>query len=76
VPGGWGLAWGPNAADATNSQLRIITNTITPEPTAVTALAYRRTLPDAVEFWIPVTEAGPPAFSAWLRLTARAWNNS
>ena len=23
LPGGWGLAWGPNAADATNKQLRI-----------------------------------------------------
>jgi hypothetical protein len=77
VPGVWGLAWGPNAADATNSQLRIITDTVTAEPTTVTALACRRNLPpDAVEFWIPVTEAGPPAFSAWLRLTVRAWNAS
>lgn len=76
LPGGWGLAWGPNAADATNSQLRIVTDTVTGEPGAVTASACRRNLPDAVEFWIPVAEAGPPAFSAWLRLAARAWNAS
>jgi pimeloyl-ACP methyl ester carboxylesterase len=74
LPGGWGLAWGPNAADATNSQLRIIADTVATEPGPVTPSACRRNLPDAVEFWIPVNEAGPPAFSAWLRLTVRAWN--
>jgi hypothetical protein len=73
--GGWDLAWGPNAADATNSQLRIISDSIEAAPGPVTASAYRRNLPKAVEFWIPVAEAGPPAFSAWLRLTASAWNN-
>jgi hypothetical protein len=74
VPGGWGVAWGPNAADATNSQLRIITDIITAEPGVVTGSAFRRNLPKAVEFWIPIAEAGPPAFDAWLRLTARPWN--
>jgi hypothetical protein len=33
------------------------------------------TLNISLEFWIPVIEAGPPAFSAWLRLSARRWNN-
>jgi pimeloyl-ACP methyl ester carboxylesterase len=72
--GGWGLAWGPNVADSTNSKLQIVTETITAEPEQVTASAFRRNLPDAVEFWIPITEAGPPAFGAWLRLKARRWN--
>jgi hypothetical protein len=74
LPGGWGLAWGRNAADATNSQLEIITEETGAEPVAVTPSADRRNLPDAVEFWIPVAEPGPPEFSAWLRLTARRWN--
>jgi hypothetical protein len=74
LPGGWDLAWGPNTADATNTRLRIIFDTITSEPPTVTASACRRNLPDAVEFWVPITEDGPPAFSAWLRLTASAWN--
>jgi hypothetical protein len=64
LPGGWGLAWGPNAADATNSRLRIIINTIMGKPGPVTGSAFRRNLPKAIEFWIPVAEAGPPAFSA------------
>jgi hypothetical protein len=74
--GGWGLAWGRNAADSTNSGLKLITDTTEAEPGSVGASACRRNLPNdlAVEFWIPVTEAGPPAFSAWLRLTARRWN--
>jgi pimeloyl-ACP methyl ester carboxylesterase len=72
--GGWGLAWGPNVADPTNSRLQIVNDTITTEPEQVTESACRRDLPDAVEFWIPVIESGPPAFSAWLRLTARRWN--
>ena len=32
VPGGWGLAWGDNAADPTNDRLRIITETTPDEP--------------------------------------------
>lgn len=74
--GRWGLAWGPNTADATNSQLRVVTDIIPAEPRQVTSSACRRNLADAVEFWIPVMEAGPPAFSAWLRLTAHRWNAS
>lgn len=74
VTGGWGLAWGPNAADTTNSRLRLVTKVVTDEPGPVTD-ACRRHLPGGVlEFWIPLQEPGPPAFAAWLRLTARRWN--
>ena len=84
VPGGWGLAWGDNAADPTNDRLRIITETTAAEPQDVPDLradpaprgagGYRRNPDDSVEFWIPLREDGPPAFHAWLRLTARIWN--
>ncbi|MGE0258786.1 MAG: esterase/lipase family protein [Alphaproteobacteria bacterium] len=80
VPGGWGLAWGDNAADPTNDRLRIITAATEAEPQDVPdagasgADGYRRNLPSSVEFWIPLREDGPPAFRAWLRLTARVWN--
>jgi hypothetical protein len=74
IPGGWGLAWGPNAADASNRRLKIIADTIDAEPVGVDGGGFRRDLPDAVEFWIPAVESGPPAFGAWLRLTARKWN--
>jgi pimeloyl-ACP methyl ester carboxylesterase len=85
VPGGWGLAWGDNAADPTNDRLKIIKETTEAEPDDVPrtgtigsaapgAGGYRRNLADSVEFWIPLREDGPPAFHAWLRLTARRWN--
>jgi pimeloyl-ACP methyl ester carboxylesterase len=84
VPGGWGLAWGDNAADTTNSRLRIIQDSIGDEPQDVPdprldpappgAGGYRRNPGGSVEFWIPLREEGPPAFHAWLRLTASRWN--
>jgi hypothetical protein len=80
LPGGWGLAWGANAADATNSQLTIISNTFdselndVPAPDEEGGDGYRRNLPTTLEFWIPVRENGPPTFAAWLRLTASLWN--
>ena len=85
VPGGWGLAWGDNAADPTNNRLQIIKEPTEAEPDSVPRIStigrtlpgaggYRRNLPDSVEFWIPLREDGPPAFHAWLRLTARIWN--
>jgi hypothetical protein len=79
-PRDWGLAWGDNAADATNSRLQIITETTEAEPQGVPgpgapgAGGYRRNPDGSVEFWIPLREEGPPAFHAWLRLTARVWN--
>lgn len=85
LPGGWGLAWGDNAADPTNNRLQIIKETTAAEPDGVPRVStggpilpgaggYRRNLPGSVEFWIPLREDGPPAFHAWLRLTARPWN--
>ena len=76
APGGWGLAWGPNAADSTNNRIRIVKDVAQAEPGTVGSNAYRRDLSYAVEFWIPVLEPGPPAFKAWLRLTARGWNSA
>ena len=79
-PADWGIAWGDNAADATNSRLRIITDAIEAEPQDVPDPGvpgdggYRRTAGGCVEFWIPLRQDGPPAFRAWLRLTARVWN--
>lgn len=77
VGGGWGLAWGPNAADGTNSQLDYVTVETSEPPGPVDETAYRRLLrPDAVEFWLPIREAAPPRFRAWLHITARQWNGA
>ena len=75
--GGWNLAWGPNTANGTNEQLHIVTGATKNEPgQLVTATqAWRRQLNDgAIEFWLPLMSEQPPAFEAWLRLTARRWN--
>ncbi|MDB5413405.1 MAG: hypothetical protein JWR10_1740 [Rubritepida sp.] len=76
VPGGWGLAWGPNLADGTNDALQVVKKKITEEPGEVpdNPEAAWRAMDTSVEFWLPLSEPGPPAFTAWLRLTARAWN--
>lgn len=75
--GGWNLAWGPNTANGTNEQLRIVTRTTANEPGKLGAAteAWRRQLDDgAIEFWLPLMSEQLPAFEAWLRLTARRWN--
>ena len=84
LKGGWGLAWGPNTPGDLNAGLQVITQMTATVPDAVDAVARVRTLPDAVEFWMPLQSApgpaGPngqpaaPSFQAWLRLTARSWN--
>lgn len=77
VTGGWGLAWGPNHPDPDNTHLEIVTEERADIPGTVPdgARAFRRAASaTAIEYWIPLKEAGPPAFSAWLRLTARKWN--
>ena len=73
---GWNLAWGPNSADGTNDQLRIVTDTIVDEPGQVTnaVQAWRRERDGAIEFWLPIMAEQPPDFHAWLRLTATRWN--
>src|SRR5262249_29157320 len=53
LPGGWGLAWGPNPADTSNTGMEIISKTIDSEPATGETSACRRNLPDAAEFWIP-----------------------
>ncbi|MCO6419637.1 hypothetical protein JYK14_26225 [Siccirubricoccus sp. KC 17139] len=69
-----GLARGPNAADS-NAQMAIMEDDVAAVPGAVGPKALGRVLPpNALEFWIPVQAEGRPAFRAWLRLTARAWN--
>lgn len=72
---GWNLAWGPNAADGTNNLVHIVTALTTDEPDQVGVSALRRNLPRAIEFWLPVKADQPPDFEAWLRLTARPWND-
>jgi hypothetical protein len=76
LPGGWGLAFGPNTAGDLNAGMRLITATTQDEPGAVADMAWFRPLPDSVEFWIPVQQGEAPAFRAWLRLTARRWNRN
>lgn len=75
IPGGWGLAWGLNRADGTNASLRIVSKQVNEEPTDVPddALGVWRDTGSAIEFWLPLREISP-AFTAWLRLTARWWN--
>jgi hypothetical protein len=76
MPGGWGLAWGPNLADGTNAALDIVDKQIEAEPGEVPdePEAGWRATGTSVEFWLPLRQPGPPAFAAWLRLTARDWN--
>ena len=83
VRGGWGLAWGRNAADGTSSQLRYVMENIpdgielNEPPGAVDGIAYRRLVPpDGEEFWLPIKEELPPRFRAWLRIRARQWNRA
>ena len=72
----WNLAWGPNSADGTNDQLRIVTDRTEEEPGVVPQddRAWRRDVGSGIEFWLPVRANQPPVFNAWLRLTAQHWN--
>ena len=75
MPGGWGLAWGENTADDSNAGLGIVGMERPDPPGAIANGPCWRALPDAVEFWLPISNApAVPRFEAWLRLTARRWN--
>jgi hypothetical protein len=73
---GWTMAWGPNSANGTNAQLRLVSETIAAPPGDVgdATRAFRLQTPDALEFWLPLKSEQAPRFEAWLRLTARRWN--
>ena len=86
LKGGWGLAWGPNTPGDVNlnERLQVITQQTDSMPDAVNDVARVRTPLGTVECWIPLQSAlgsaGPngqpavPSFQAWIRLTARSWN--
>ena len=66
---GWQLAWGNNTGDT--AHLEVVRPSTDEAKSLADHVAIRRQAEGAIEFLLPLQEAGPPKVAVWLRLVAR-----